>query len=235
MKSEKPKVAVELAGKPLLAHVLDHLYAAGFRKFSIIVGYKREQVQAIAEPFRSRPDVDLSFAIQEEQKGTAHAFLSAEGTLRDHVGPVMVASGDMPAIRPETYQALASFHATGANRATVLSAMLEDPTGYGRIVRDAAHKLSAIVEEKDASEQTRAIHEVNTGTYIFECPEVFSVLREVGSNNAQGEYYLPDVVALYRARGQGVNALSLDDSGEAQGVNSPVELNRLEERLKAMR
>jgi UDP-N-acetylglucosamine pyrophosphorylase len=239
MKSDRPKVAVELAGHPLLVHVLDHLIAAGFRRLIFIVGYRQEVVRELVENYvaalNGSGGVQVEFAEQAEQLGTGHAFLCAADVLADYQGPILVASGDQPMIRSETFRELLEIHESGRHGATVLSAHLSQPTGYGRIVRDNAGQIQRIIEEKDATDEIRTIQEINTGTYIFEGPGIFALLRQIGSNNAQNEYYLPDALALSRAGGRTIGSLTLTDATEAQGVNSPVELNLLEEKLKLSR
>ena len=229
MKSDLPKVATELLGKPLLVHVMENLYHAGLRRFCVIVGYKRELVQSIVPEL---PGAKIEFAIQEEQKGTAHAFLCARDAFHSFRGPVMVASGDMPALSADSFRLLLDAHTGSGNKMTVLSANLDDPTGYGRLVRDAGGQLIRIVEHKDASAEEHKIREVNTGTYVFESPEVFSLLTRIGSENAQNEYYLPDMIGLYVRQGEGVGSLMLENAEEAQGVNSPAELEILADILK---
>lgn len=232
MKSENPKVATILAGKPLLVHVIEHLVSAGFRRLIFIVGYKQEVVRSIV------PDIDgvsAEFAVQEQQLGTGHAFLCSADALSDYSGPVLVASGDMPMVRSESFEKLLANHESAKNAVTVLSAQMDVPTGYGRLVRDSDGRLTRIVEEKDADDDIRKIQEINTGTYIFQSPGIFDVLRRIGSNNAQNEYDLPDAVELYRNEGANVGSMILDNAVEARGVNSPDDLAALEAELPAAR
>lgn len=239
MKTELPKVAAVLAGRPLLGHVIDNLLAAGFRRLIFIVGYKQDVVrELVAEHIAALDDtaladsIQIEFAEQTEQLGTGHAFLCAEQALADYSGPIMAASGDQPMISASTFGELLSTHTTGGHGVTVLTAKMPEPTGYGRIVRDDADQIERIVEEKDANDAQRQIDEVNTGTYVFQGPAIFALLHRVGSNNAQNEYYLPDALELNRADGHTNGSYTLDDQTEAQGVNSPVELQQLEEKLK---
>ncbi len=232
MKSENPKVATLLAGKPLLVHVIEHLVSAGFRRLIFIVGYKQEVVREIVPEI---DDVSMEFAVQAEQLGTGHAFQCSAEALSDYRGPVLVASGDMPMLKPESFGKLLSSHESANNAVTVLSAHLDEPTGYGRLVRDDDGRLTRIVEEKDADDDVRKIQEINTGTYIFQSPGIFDVLRRIGSNNAQNEYYLPDAVELYRNEGANVGSMILDNAVEARGVNSPDDLAALEREMQAAR
>jgi UDP-N-acetylglucosamine pyrophosphorylase len=229
MKSELPKVAVPLQGKPMLLHVLENLVQSGVKRIVVVVGYKKEEVISLVPPYEN---VQIDFAHQEEQLGTAHAVLCAEEALKDFNGSVLVACGDMPLIRVETFQNLLNTHEASGNKATVLSAKLENPKGYGRLVRNKSGELIRIVEEKDADEETKKIQETNTGTYIFDAPEIFQILKNIGSENAQNEYYLPDAVEIFRSQGQNVGSLILDDAIEAMGANSKEDLEILEQKLK---
>ncbi|MBI3395453.1 MAG: NTP transferase domain-containing protein [Spirochaetia bacterium] len=225
MKTDMPKVAVPLLGKPMIVHVLDHLEEAGFKRAVIVVGHKKEEVIRLAE---GRSSLQCDFVEQSEQRGTGHAVLCAESSLASHNGTILVTCGDMPMIRASTFQTMLSTHELEKNSVTVLSSVLEKPFGYGRLVRDTKGQLERIVEEKDATDEIRKIREVNAGSYVFPCPQVFDILKNIGSQNSQNEYYLPDVVSLSRARGLNVGSVQIGPI-EATGVNSPEELQRLEE------
>ncbi|PJZ69804.1 UDP-N-acetylglucosamine diphosphorylase [Leptospira perolatii] len=226
MKTDQPKVAVPLNGKALLLHVIEHLKQAGIRKIVVVVGYKKEEVQALCEGISG-----IHFAEQTEQLGTAHAVLSSESLIKDHQGPILVACGDVPMISGETFSKLISTHLGEGFAATLLSAKLANPTGYGRIVRDENGQVIAIVEEKDASPEQRKINEINSGTYVFSSEGLFDSLRKIGNSNAQGEYYLPDLVSLYKKEGKKLGAMVLKNHLEGQGVNSPDDLELLTEIL----
>lgn len=230
MKSELPKVAVPLAGKPMLLHVIENLVSAGLRELIIVVGYKKEDVISLVPEI---PDVRITFAEQVEQKGTAHALLCAEPALSGFSGRLLVACGDMPLIRSTTFSNLFGIHEKEKHKVTILSAILENPKGYGRLVRNGNGNIVSIIEEKDASDEIRSIRETNTGTYIFEAPEIFHVLKHVDSDNAQKEYYLPDAVSIIRSSGGSVGSLSLADAYEAMGANSKEDLEVLEEKYAA--
>ncbi|MEQ9362797.1 MAG: sugar phosphate nucleotidyltransferase [Leptospirales bacterium] len=236
MKSDLPKVAAVLAGRPLLAHVIDHLIEAGIRRIVFIVGYQREVVRDLVEKSIAAAgmagQMQIQFAEQKEQLGTGHAFLCASDALADYQGPILVASGDQPMIQGGTFRALLDEHTSGGHGLSLLTTNMADPTGYGRIIRDADGQVERNIEEKDATDEIREIREVNIGTYVFEGPEIFTLLRKLGSNNAQGEYYLPDALGLNREAGRTTGTVTLTDSTEAQGINSPVELKSLEEKLK---
>ena len=161
--------------------------------------------------------------MQEPQLGTGHALLQAEPFLRGKTGTVLLLSGDVPLLRAETVRALIEHHVSRRAAATVLTAAVERPEGYGRIVREDG-AISAIVEHKDASAEVRAIAEINSGVYAFDLAPLFDALRQVGSANAQGEYYLPDLVRIYRGQGRTVETVRLSDPREILGVNSRKEL-----------
>lgn len=229
MNSELPKVVMPLGGKAMIVHVLGALRDAGITRATVVVGYRADVVQ---ETIRSVEGIAVDYVMQTEQLGTGHAVLVTEEACRNFRGALLVTNGDMPMLRPETFRNLALAHTSRGAGATVLSAMADDPHGYGRLVRDASGQLTRIVEEKDADPETRKIREINTGTYVFQAPEIFSILRRVGTNNKQGEYYLPDAVALLRSEGASVDSLVLENATEAMGANSPEELERLESILK---
>jgi bifunctional UDP-N-acetylglucosamine pyrophosphorylase/glucosamine-1-phosphate N-acetyltransferase len=165
----------------------------------------------------------VSFAVQEPQLGTGHALLQAEPFLQNQHGTLLLLSGDVPLVRTRTLQTLLEWHRKRGAAATVLTATIDQPDGYGRIVRqDGA--ITAIVEHRDASPEVRAIAEINSGIYAFDLELLFPALRQIGSGNAQGEYYLPDLVRIFRGRGLIVETVSLSDPGEILGVNSRKEL-----------
>jgi bifunctional UDP-N-acetylglucosamine pyrophosphorylase/glucosamine-1-phosphate N-acetyltransferase len=186
---------------------------------SVIVGH---QAGLVEQAVGARPG--LQFAVQEPQLGTGHALLQAEPALAGLHGTVVLLSGDVPLLRPETLKALLQVHAGRGAAATVLTAHVDDPTGYGRIVRDDAGRIGAIVEHKDATAAQRAIAEINSGIYAFDLAPLFGALKEVGASNAQGEYYLPDLVSIYRSRGLVVETAAAGDPREIMGVNSRREL-----------
>jgi UDP-N-acetylglucosamine pyrophosphorylase len=228
MRSDLPKVAVPLMGKAMILHVLESLVQARVRRVVIIVGYKKEEIISLIPEF---PGVTIEYAEQKEQLGTAHALLCAKETLKGYQGPLVVACGDMPLIRSSTFASLLNLHEERGFSATVLSARQENPTGYGRLVRDEKGELERIVEEKDATDEIRTIQETNSGTYIFNAPDIFSVLSTIGSTNAQNEYYLPDAIEVFRKNGKGVGSLILEDPLEAMGANSKEDILMLEQKL----
>jgi bifunctional UDP-N-acetylglucosamine pyrophosphorylase/glucosamine-1-phosphate N-acetyltransferase len=232
MQSNLPKVLHPIAGRPMLTHVLDSARALGAQRIAIVVGHGAEQVkQAYAT------QEDLQFALQQPQLGTGHAVLQAVPLLKEsHADDVtIILYGDVPLVQPDTLRALLNARASGV---AILTEIVSDATGYGRIVRDAQGNVSAIVEHKDATPEQRAIQEVNTGIMAVPTRQLKSWLAKLTNNNAQGEYYLTDIVGLAVAEGVSVNVAHPVASFETLGVNSRLqqaELERLWQRELARR
>jgi bifunctional UDP-N-acetylglucosamine pyrophosphorylase / glucosamine-1-phosphate N-acetyltransferase len=229
MKSAVAKVLHQAAGLPLIEHVLRTADSLAPASIVLIVGHQADEVEASLK-WRA----GLRFARQEPQLGTGHALLQAEAALAGASGSVVLLSGDVPLLRPDTLQTLVRRHQETRAAATVLTAVVGDPSGYGRIVRDEG-RISAIVEHKDATAEQRAIGEINSGIYAFDIAPLFGALREIGSANAQGEYYLPDLVQIYRGRGLTVETVTIEDSREIMGVNSRKELADVAEVMRMTR
>jgi bifunctional UDP-N-acetylglucosamine pyrophosphorylase/glucosamine-1-phosphate N-acetyltransferase len=227
MKSDRPKVLHRISGTALIDHVLN--LAASLRPSSVnvVVGHRADDVVRVMS---ERPG--LRFALQEPQLGTGHALLQVAPLLRDARGTAVLLSGDVPLLRFETLAAMVGAHEQKGASATVLTAKVDAPDGYGRIVRDRG-LITAIVEHKDATPAQREIREINSGIYAFDLAGLFDALRAIGSANVQGEYYLPDLVKIYRARGLGVETATVDDPREILGVNSRKELAELAAILNA--
>lgn len=217
MKSALPKVLHPLAGRPLLTHVIDAAQALGAAPVVAVIGHGAERVEAAC----AAPGV--SFALQAQQLGTGHALQCAVPALAGFAGDLLLLCGDVPLLQAETLAALLDHHRRQKATVTILTAEVADPTGYGRIVRNATG-VERIVEEKDAAPAEKAIGEINTGIYVFSAPRVFALLEGLTNHNAQGEYYLTDVVAAARAAGEGVAALAVPAAGEAMGINDRVQL-----------
>ena len=232
MQSNLPKVLHPIAGRPMLTHVLDSARALGAQRIAIVVGHGAEQVkQAYAT------QEDLQFALQQPQLGTGHAVLQAVPLLKEsHADDVtIVLYGDVPLVQPDTLRALLNARANGV---AILTEILSDATGYGRIVRDVKGNVCAIVEHKDATPEQRAIQEVNTGIMAVPTRQLKSWLTKLTNNNAQGEYYLTDIVAMAVAEGVSVNVAHPVAGFETLGVNSRLqqaELERLWQRELARR
>ena len=229
MKSRLPKVLHAAGGLSLIEHVLRTADTLSPTSIVIVVGHQADAVEAA---LAGRPN--LQFARQEPQLGTGHALLQAEQALTGANGTVVLLSGDAPLLTPATLQALVNRHVETAAAATVLTATVDEPSGYGRIERRDG-RISGIVEHKDASAEQRQIREINSGIYAFDLQPLFAALRQIGSANAQGEYYLPDLVTIYRDRGLKVETLTLEDPREILGVNSRGELAQIGQLLKMSR
>lgn len=232
MQSNLPKVLHPIAGRPMLTHILDSARALGAQRIAIVVGHGAEQVkQAYAT------QEDLQFALQQPQLGTGHAVLQAVPLLKEsHADDVtIILYGDVPLVQPDTLRALLNARANGV---AILTEILSDATGYGRIVRDVKGNVCAIVEHKDATPEQRAIQEVNTGIMAVPTRQLKSWLTKLTNNNAQGEYYLTDIVGMAVAEGLSVNVAHPGASFETLGVNSRLqqaELERLWQRELARR
>jgi bifunctional UDP-N-acetylglucosamine pyrophosphorylase/glucosamine-1-phosphate N-acetyltransferase len=229
MKSAEAKVLHKAAELPLIEHVLRAADLLAPATEVLVVGHQADRVRAA---LAKRPG--LRFALQEPQLGTGHALLQAEPDLAGARGTVLLLYGDVPLLRGATLGALAAAHRQRGAAATVLTARVDNPHGYGRIVRERG-RIVAIVEEKDATPEQRAIQEINSGIYAFELAPLFEALKSLGSANAQGEYYLPDIVRVYRERGLPVETMAVDDPHEILGVNSRKELAAVADMLKTRR
>jgi bifunctional UDP-N-acetylglucosamine pyrophosphorylase/glucosamine-1-phosphate N-acetyltransferase len=218
MKSAVPKVLHRAASLPLIDYVLRAADAVRPGTTVVVVGHEAEQVRAA---LAHRPG--LRFAVQEPQLGTGHALLQAEDALAGETGTVVLLSGDVPLLRAQTLATLLERHHEHGAAATILTAHLDNPDGYGRILREGGH-IASIVEHKDASESQRRIREINSGIYAFDVGPLFGALKELRAGNAQREYYLPDLVQVYRARGLTVETVAVGDPREVLGVNSRREL-----------
>lgn len=217
MRSEKPKVLHEVCGEAMIDHVLRAIGAAGADRTYVVTGHLGEQVQAHLGDRAQCID-------QPERLGTGHAVMMAGPALADFTGNVLVAYGDMPLIKAETYRKLVETQqATGA-ACVMLTALLDPPRGYGRIIRDSAGRFERIVEEKDCTPEQAAIREVNTGLYVFDGPLLFAALKRVGNTNAQREYYLTDVPEILLKDGHVVESVITPDQVEILGVNSREQL-----------
>jgi bifunctional UDP-N-acetylglucosamine pyrophosphorylase/glucosamine-1-phosphate N-acetyltransferase len=221
MKSDKPKVLHEIAGEPLLGHVLITLGALAPQDVYVIVGHGAELVKAMLPP-------SATPVLQAEQLGTGHAVDQVKPHLSQFDGTVLILSGDVPLLSAATLQALMTQHRQENAVLTFLTTELADPTGYGRILRDADGRIQGIVEQKDASPEQRAIREVNLGTYACSWKHLAEALGTLTPNNAQGEYYLTDAIAYLVKGGHQVASYITPDSMECAGINTRAELARLQ-------
>lgn len=232
MRSNLAKVLHELDGRPLISHVCRTATALAPRKIYVVIGHQGENVRAAV--LEELDDAHAGFVWQKEQLGTGHAVNSAREFLENEDSTLLVLSGDVPMIRAETLAALVRQHQTHRGRGatcTILTVKLEDPTGYGRIVRDENGFFQKIVEQKDASQEERKIKEINSGIYCFNTKKLFAALAQVQNDNAQGEYYLTDVPALLREAGEDVSLYQHTDAREVSGINNRAELADLERTL----
>ena len=219
MKSGLAKVLHPLAGRPMAAWPVEAARDAGATPIALVIGH---QAEAVAAYFRDNRDVRT--VLQEEQLGTGHAVACCREQLAGFNGTVLILCGDTPLLRGETLTALIRSHRSHDAAVTVLTAVLDDPDGYGRVLRDEAGKLAAIVEQKDATAAERAIREINSGIYCMESGFLFENIGKIGNANAQNEFYLTDLVAIAVAKGLTCLAMPADDSDEIMGINDRAQL-----------
>ena len=217
MKSELPKVLHKISGFSLLEHVLRCANALEPASSTVVVGHGADQVRKSISLDR------LHFVDQTEQLGTGHALLQTAPVLREKQGTVILLSGDVPMLKPATLSSLITTHNEAKAACTVITAQMPKPFGYGRIVRSKG-AITRIVEERDASPAQKAITEINSGIYAFDLDGLFDALESIGKANAQGEYYLPDLVAIFRKKKRPVTTWTVKDAGEIRGINSRSEL-----------
>ena len=221
MKSKMPKVLHKVCGKPLSKWVIDASKAAGADKVCAVVGHKAETVKEVLGNV-------CEFALQAEQKGTGHAVMQAIDVIKNSKGEVVILNGDTPLITAETINKAIEYHKNNGNQATVITAILDDATGYGRIVRDNDGSVLKIVEQKDASEEEKKINEVNSGMYVFDAQSLVYALDKITPNNAQGEYYLTDTLEILLSAGKKIGGYAISDNDEIRGINDRVQLNEAE-------
>jgi bifunctional UDP-N-acetylglucosamine pyrophosphorylase / glucosamine-1-phosphate N-acetyltransferase len=218
MKSRLPKVLHKVGGQSLIEHVLAAASSVGPVTVTVVVGHEAHAVEASLARHNG-----LNFVLQEPQLGTAHALQQAETVLSGHSGTVVLLSGDVPLLTAATLRRLVETHRGAGAAATVVTATVDRPYGYGRIVRSNG-RIARIVEERDASPAQRQITEINAGIYAFDLAPLFDALRSIASQNAQGEFYLTDLIAIYRRRQLVVETLLVENAHEIRGINSRTEL-----------
>jgi len=215
------KVMFPVGGVPMITHVVDLALECRPEKVVVVVGFNRESVRDyLVGRFGDR----VEFAEQTEQLGTGHAVMQAAPMLRGFDGDVLVLSGDVPLLGYETIGRLWDTHARTNAVATVLTVIADDPTGYGRVIRNDDGTVAKIVEHRDATEEERRVAEINSGIYLFRAPDLLEALSHLGNDNAQNEYYLTDVFGWFRERGLPVAAYASDDFQEVQGINTVEQL-----------
>ena len=224
MPGDKPKVLYTLASKPLIGYSIETAQALNAENIIVIVGYQRELVTDKIKP------LGVQTAIQDPQLGTGHALMQAEPLLKNEPCNLLVLCGDVPLLRPQTLIALFAAHEKHNADATILTTLMENPTGYGRVLRNNG-EITAIIEERDAGPEIKRINEINSGIYIFKSPLIFEILRQIKPGNVQKEYYLTDAIALLLRAGKRVMTLVLENPDEIHGINTPEQLKEAERLL----
>lgn len=223
MKSDLPKVLHKVCGTPMVKKISEICNKIGSLENILILGHKKDEVLKLMK--------DCEYVVQEEQLGTGHAVMQAKDKLKDYNGVTMVLCGDTPLLREETLKKLYDEHIKTEASITILTSIYEDPSGYGRIVKNGEN-VQAIVEEKEASEEIKKIKEVNAGVYCFDNKELFEALNKIDNNNEKGEYYLTDVIGINVREGKKVRTFLLEDNEEILGINSKVELEKANEIMR---
>lgn len=220
MKTNKAKVVHKIFGKEMIKRVVETAYKAGIDDIVTVAGHKREDVEAVLGD-------SVTYVYQDELLGTGHTVMQAIPYLKDKKGKVIILYGDVPAVRPETLQKLIAKSVQDKSYGTVLTALVGNPKGYGRIIRDDVGHIKEIVEEKDATEEQKKINEINSGIYCFDIQELILALEKLTPNNAQGEYYLTDVIKIMNDKGLKVSGMIVEDKTEILGVNDRTQLEML--------
>ena len=221
MKSDLPKVAHPVADRPMVWWVVEACRRAGVERLILVVGHRAEVVRSIFDP---ATDTDIEYVTQDEQLGTGHATLCAAPMLSDFEGDVLVLAGDGPLLRPETIEAMRGAQQAHDALATIATSRIEDPTGYGRVVRDASGRFEAIVEQKNATPEQLAINEIYPSYAVFRNPPLFEMLRSLEPNPVTGEYYVTELPAMVRARGAGVEIVDSVAPEDVLSINTPEQL-----------
>lgn len=225
MKSKLPKVLHQVCGEPMLAHVIRAANQASVGRNIVVIGHEADLVkEAVGN--------SVEYAYQLDQLGTGHAVMQTEPILKGFQGDILILCGDTPLITTETLNQIIQNHSNCGNAGTVLTAVIQDPAGYGRIVRDEAGQVEEIVEHKDASEDQLKINEINTGIYCFNGPKLFDCLKQITPANAQGEYYLTDVLAVLKRNGEKIGAVKVINPLETMGINNRIQLADAEKILR---
>lgn len=230
MKSDLPKVLCPVVDRAMIHFVIDALEKAGIHRQVVVVGYEAD---AVRKELESR-NGNIDFVLQAEQLGTGHAVQMCREALAGHTGPTIVVAGDSPLIQSSSLEKLLT-HFNESKPALLLGTLeKDDPTGLGRVVRDASGAFTGIVEHKDATEEQLAIKEVNMSTYLFNTPDLLTALDQLSNNNAQAEYYLTDCASLLRQAGRPVEALPVLQQCEALSINNPDELKQVDEAMRKL-
>ena len=220
MKSKNSKLVQKIYGKEIVKRAVENAEKAGVKDIVAVVGYKKEEVMKVLGD-------NIKYAFQDEMLGTGHAVMQAKEYLKGKKGKVLVLNGDVPLIRPETLNKLIEKSIENKEYATLLTAIYDDPTGYGRIVRDEGGNIEGIVEEKDTTEEQKKITEINAGIYCFDIEALLEELEKITPNNKQGEYYITDVIQIMNNRGLKTGAVIVEDNTEILGINDRIQLGIL--------
>lgn len=223
---DKAKVLYEVGNKPMIGHVVELANATQASPIVVVIGHQRESVRAYLKILNGT----ILPCVQDPQLGTGHAVMQAEEALKEYDGDVIVLSGDVPLLKKSTVEGLLEIHRNTNASATVLTAELPDPTGYGRVVRRDDGSVEKIVEHRDAGEEERRIREINSGIYVFDSKDLFNALQKVKPDNTQAEYYLTDVFAIFRREGKRISAVAAEDPEEMNGVNTIDQLRVVNDR-----
>lgn len=226
MQSDLAKVLHPLYGKPMVVYPLELARAVGSEMIAVIVGHQADKIQETIK------GDDLVFVHQEQQLGTGHAVLQCRDVLQSFQGHILILCGDVPLLLPATIEALRDEHVSRQAAVTVLTTLFDDPTGYGRVVKDESDTILKIVEERDATDDERKIKEINSGIYYVESDFLFDAVGRIGNNNAQGEYYLTDILEIASGMNYTAKSFIIDDPLEVMGINTIEDLARAEQIMK---
>lgn len=224
MNSDLPKVLHKFQGKALIDYVIDESELLDPKEIILVVGFKKEQVIK-----HTKNRIHLKYATQVEQLGTGHAVLQTKELLKNKKGHILILYGDVPNIKASTLMPIVDDHISNNRDLTLITAEIDDPSGYGRIIRDKNGNLLKIIEEKDCSDNEKKIKEWNPGIYIFKTEEVFKILDNIKTNNASKEYYLTDAIGLAQQSNMQIKAIKIANSGEVIGINTTDQLKELED------
>lgn len=229
MRSDLPKVVFEIDGVPMINRVINTARAMNSERIIVVIGYKKDVVKAVIPK-----DDSIRFAIQDPQNGTGHAIMVCRDQIQDFEGLIFILYGDVPLLTSATLQKMYEVHLKEQSACTVLTAVLDDPLQYGRILRDENGDFNKIIEHKDATDEERIVKEINTGIYCYNSADLLWSISQLKNDNSQGEYYLTDTLEILKDKGKHISVVILTDNVEASGVNSPEQLKELENELKIM-
>ncbi len=228
---DKSKVMHELHGKPLIEYVVDLALKVNSGIIIPVVGHQKESVIDFLNNKFSGNISKIKFAHQDEQLGTGHAIMQTRNILKDYDGSVLILSGDVPLLKHETVVSFLKFHKDNEFDASLISAILDDPVGYGRVLRDGEDNFFDIREERDCNDEERKCKEINSGIYIIDNRILFEALETLKTDNTQGEYYLTDIFKYFKSTGKKIGALPVKDVEEISGINSVEQLEELEKSI----